>query len=105
MTSVRTSASTSKDGTKNERIGLRLASNLKDMLKHAAELTGDTLSGFVLASAIEQARKVIAGEEVLVLRGRDRERFFELLDNPPPANASLRKARRAYRAAVADGQD
>ncbi|MFO1429053.1 MAG: DUF1778 domain-containing protein [Candidatus Competibacteraceae bacterium] len=102
---MRTSASTLKEGTRNERIGLRLASHLEDMLEHAADLTGDSLSGFVLASTLEQARKVIAWEEALVLGGRDRERFFELLDNPPPANASLRKALRAYRAVVADGQD
>jgi predicted DNA-binding antitoxin AbrB/MazE fold protein len=36
-------------------------------------------------------------EAMTVLSARDRDRFLELIDNPPPANAALRSAIADYR--------
>jgi len=85
---------------KSERIGLRTTADLKATLERAADLEGESLSSFVLTAALREARHVLATQETLILRGKDRDRFFELLDNPPPAPETLRDALREYRRRV-----
>ncbi len=48
-------------------------------------------------AAIQHDETPFAEERVTVLSDRDRDRFLELLDNPPGPNAALRKALAEHR--------
>ncbi|MFO1432228.1 MAG: DUF1778 domain-containing protein [Candidatus Competibacteraceae bacterium] len=74
---------------KAERINLRASKEAKDLMQHAADLLGTTLSAFILSQAYEAARRVVADQEILWLSNRDRDRFLTALENPPVPNEAL----------------
>jgi uncharacterized protein (DUF1778 family) len=78
--------------TKNGRLELRLASQKKELLARAATVRGQSVSEFVMASALLRARKILATEESLMLSELDRDVFFQALENPPEATYELKKA-------------
>ena len=47
--------------------------------------------------AIQEDERQFAEERMTVLSDRDRDRFLELLENPPGPNAALRKALAEHR--------
>ena len=60
----------------------------KALFMRAAELTGWSLTDFVLASAQETASRTLREHDVMILGTRDREAFVDALLNPPePATA------------------
>lgn len=78
--------------TKNERINIRLSEPAKRRIEQAASFVGKTVSGFIVASAMEHAEKTIKDHETLVLSQRDADRFFDAILNPPEPNAKLHEA-------------
>ena len=48
-------------------------------------------------TAVEGREPPFPEETITVLSDRDRDRFLELLENPPPPNAALRNAVAEYR--------
>jgi len=64
--------------TKDERINLRLKHNAKLMLERAASFEGQTISKFILGSALAHAEKTIQKHEVMALNARNSETFFNL---------------------------
>jgi uncharacterized protein (DUF1778 family) len=78
--------------TKNGRLELRLASQKKELLARAAAVRGQSVSEFVTDSALLRARKILATEESLVLAEKDRDIFFQALENPPEPSDALKKA-------------
>ena len=86
--------------TKDDRLQVRLDAASKSILQRAASYRRKTVSQFVLATALEQAEKVIRENEVTSLSNADWAVFFEALTNPPPPNAALRKAFANYRKAA-----
>ena len=69
---------------KTERIEVRLSTEHKALIEHAARLRGQSLSAFVVSEALEQARRV----ELTVLTRRDWEQFLQIMDReeePAPA--------------------
>jgi uncharacterized protein (DUF1778 family) len=78
--------------TKDDRLQVRLDVVSKGVLQRAASYRRKTVSQFVLASALEEAEKVIRENEVVSLSRADWAIFFDALTNPPPPNAALRKA-------------
>jgi uncharacterized protein (DUF1778 family) len=78
--------------TKDDRLQVRLDVVSKGLLQRAASYRRKTVSQFVLASALEEAEKVIRENEVVSLSRADWAIFFDALTNPPPPNAALRKA-------------
>ncbi len=83
--------------TKDDRLQVRLDVVSKGVLQRAASYRRKTVSQFVLASALEEAEKVIRENEVVGLSAADWMVFFDALTNPPPPNAALRKAFTKYR--------
>lgn len=77
---------------KQERVNLRLQNIAKELLEKAASFEGQTLSGFILKCALEQAEEVVQKHEVMKLNKQDSELFFDALDNPSHCNESLSKA-------------
>jgi uncharacterized protein (DUF1778 family) len=85
----------------NERLDLRVPSQIKRMIEHAAALSGQTVSSFILGTVTRKARRVIRDAEVIELTNRDRDRFLAALEKTgAQPNAALRRAAERYKAAM-----
>lgn len=80
-----------------DRMDFRLSPEQKALIEKAAAYSGETLTGFALATLIDEARRVVREHESVTLTVRDRERFLELLDSPPEPGRGLRRAARRHR--------
>jgi len=90
---------------KTARFEARITEEQKALFVRAAELTGRSLTDFVLASAQENATRALRDYEAMVLSARDRETFVAaLLDAPGPA-PRLRKAVCRYKERHRHGVD
>ena len=75
-----------------ERIHLRVARDVKEMVEQAAALTtGGDVTAFVVGAATERARRVLGDLEVTRIDDASRERFYDLMMNPPKPSAALKK--------------
>jgi uncharacterized protein (DUF1778 family) len=74
------------------RISARVSAAVAETLNEAADLTGTTLSSFVVQAALKEAQRVIDREKTIYMSNRDVAMLLDLLDNPPPPNAALSKA-------------
>ena len=74
---------------KDERINLRLQPSTKLMLERAASFEGQSVSKFILNSALAQAEQTIKEHEVLQLNAQDAQAFFDALDQPVNFNRKL----------------
>ena len=77
---------------KNERINLRLKSSAKSLIERAASFEGQTVSRFILTSALEQAEKTVQKHETMTLKAKDSRIFFEALAAPVRFNRKLAEA-------------
>ncbi len=82
---------------KPERIEARLSSDAKVVIQRAAEISGRSVSDFVVNSALEAAKETIREHEVIVLSARDSIIFIEALLNPEGPNEALLAAARRHR--------
>ena len=64
--------------TKDERINLRLKHHAKLMLERAASFEGQTVSKFILNSALNNAEKTIQEHEVMALNTNDSDISFTI---------------------------
>jgi len=81
---------------KVERLEARVNAETKALCQEAANLEGRSLTDFIVASAVESARRVIRERELIDLSRRDRKAFVASLLNPPLPNQRLRDAARYY---------
>ena len=72
----------------------------KALIERAARLQGRSLTDFLIASAQQEAERVIHEHEVMVLSPRDSVSFVQALLNPPPPNEALRAAFRRHHGRV-----
>ena len=80
-----------------ERLEARISAEKKNLLKNAAELSGRTLTDFVINSACEAALRVIQEYQQLHLTAVDRDVFIHALLNPPKASNNLLRAVDQYK--------
>lgn len=85
---------------KRERLEARISPEQKALFQRAAELTGRSLTDFVVSSAQAAAEETIRSHEVITLSVRDSVAFVEALLSPPEPNEHLRAAARRYRAFI-----
>lgn len=83
--------------TRDARLEARVSAAQKSLLQQAAAFSGRTLSEFVVASAQDAARRVIAEHESIRLSREEHLAFVQTLLNPPEPNACLKRAAKAYR--------
>ena len=83
--------------TRGAQLEVRVSVAQKSLLQRAAALSGRTLSEFVVASAQDAARLVIAEHESIRLSREEQLGFVQALLNPPEPNARLKRAAKAYR--------
>ncbi|MDZ7784051.1 MAG: DUF1778 domain-containing protein [Halioglobus sp.] len=79
----------SKTRTSDDRINLRLARVAKQKLERAASFEGQTVSKFVLNSALARAEETIQAHEKMHLNARESEAFFNALSKPVRFNDEL----------------
>lgn len=75
------------------RLEARLAPEVHDILKRAAEIEGRSLTDFVVAAASAAARATIAQAEVLHLSRESAQAFASLLADPPAPSPAMERAR------------
>jgi uncharacterized protein (DUF1778 family) len=79
------------------RINVRLPSELKKTIEEAAAALGQSVSEFVIATVVREARHVLQEAQVTRLSNRDRDRFLKALnDADAKPNAALKAAARRY---------
>jgi uncharacterized protein (DUF1778 family) len=79
----------------NNRVALRVRPADKAVIMRAVALQQTDMTTFILRTALREAQSVIEEHERVKLSERDSQVVMELLENPPGANAKLRKAARA----------
>ena len=86
---------------KLERFEARIRPEEKRSLERAAELSGRSLTDFVMGAARSAALETIQRYEGITLTdARDREAFVSAMLNPPAPSARLRAAAARYRDAT-----
>jgi uncharacterized protein (DUF1778 family) len=80
-----------------ERLEARISADKKNLLKNAAEISGRTLTDFVINSACEAAIRIIQEHQQLHLSVSDRDVLIQALLNPPKPSARLLKAAKKYK--------
>jgi uncharacterized protein (DUF1778 family) len=92
-----TAAQTTSTKPKMERLEARLPADVKTIIQHAADITGRSLSDFIVSSALKAAEETIREREVIVLSARDSIALVEALLNPKGPNEALLAAARRHR--------
>lgn len=82
--------------TRDARLEVRVSAAQKGLLQHAAAMSGRTLSEFVVNSALDAARLVIAEHESIRLSREEQGAFVRALLQPPEPNARLKRAAKAH---------
>ncbi|TCO78314.1 DUF1778 domain-containing protein [Chromatocurvus halotolerans] len=88
--------------SKDERINLRLKHSAKRILERAASFEGQTVSKFVLNSALAHAEKTVQEHEAMRLNTAEADAFFQALSAPVTFNKKLLSALDEYRQRVTD---
>jgi uncharacterized protein (DUF1778 family) len=91
---------TAETAAKTARMEARLTDDQKTLFQHAADLSGRSLTDFVVSSAQEVAARTVREHEVLTLIGRDRQIFADALLHPPSPSKRLRRAAQRYKKAT-----
>jgi len=73
------------------RINMRVSERQERVLRAAAELSGETLTGFVLSVATERAEEVLERAQRIEVSAEAFERFVAALDAPPEEMPTLRR--------------
>jgi uncharacterized protein (DUF1778 family) len=84
---------------KTARLEARVTDDQKALFQRAADLTGRSLTDFVVSSAQEIATRTLHEREVLTLSGLDRKVFLDALLNSPSPSKRLRRAANRYKRA------
>ena len=81
---------------KTSRIEARIAPEVLAIVRCAAEIQGRSLSDFIASAAQEVARRTIDEQHLIRLSVSDRQRFAELLLDPPPLSPAMERAKEAH---------
>jgi uncharacterized protein (DUF1778 family) len=82
--------------TDTARLEARIPVQVYDQMQRAARLRGMTLTGYLIATAGEDARRVVEDAEIMRLARADQIRFAEALINPPRPNKRLSRAAKRH---------
>ncbi len=85
--------------TKTAWLETRITAEQKALFQRAADLTGRSLTDFILSSAQEVAARTVREHDVLSLSGQDRDLFVRAHLRPPTPSRRLRQAAIRYKRA------
>lgn len=83
--------------SRSERFEARLTEAQKALLLQAAKLDDETVTQFVVRSALRAAKRRLLDAETIKLSRRDAAALVDALANPPAPSAALRAAFDRYR--------
>lgn len=86
--------------TRASRLEARVSFEQKSLFQKAADLSGRTLTDFVISTLQDKSMRVIQEHETLVLTGEDCRMFVRSLLNPPAPSSKLIKAVKRYQKEV-----
>jgi uncharacterized protein (DUF1778 family) len=66
------------------------------IVKRAAELTGRSVSDFVVVAAQDAANRAVEEAHLIRLSVADQRRFADCLLNPPKPTVALKRAKKAH---------
>lgn len=75
-------ASTPQSTNRRHRLEMRVSPEQEALIREAADLADETLTGFVLGTATERARTLIDARRTVTLPNEAFDRFYEALDQP-----------------------
>jgi uncharacterized protein (DUF1778 family) len=81
----------------NERIDLRTSLEVKELIVRAASTAGMSVSAFLLGTAQEKAKQILAESETITLSTRDWNAFAKALDNTEKPRPKLTAAMKRHR--------
>ncbi|MBV8527972.1 MAG: DUF1778 domain-containing protein [Candidatus Dormibacteraeota bacterium] len=84
--------SSQREHLKTERLEARVTPEDKERFTRAAELTGRSLTDFLLANLHEATRRILDQHNVTLLSATDSQRVVDSLLNTPEPNDALRRA-------------
>jgi uncharacterized protein (DUF1778 family) len=76
---------------RTEKLDLRLTPAAKDTLRLAAESSRETVSDFVLKSALARADEILADRRVIKMNDEQWKAFMAALDAPPKPRPRLKR--------------
>jgi uncharacterized protein (DUF1778 family) len=94
---TKTRRETAKSLRREESVEARIAPDVLEIVRRAAEIEGRSVSDFLVGAAQEAARRTIEQTQLIRLSMKEQQRFAELLLAPPalpPAMARAAKARK-----------
>ena len=78
------------------RLEARIPVQVYDQMQRAARLRGLTLTGYLISTAGEDARRVVEDAEIMRLAREDQIRFAQALIDPPKPNDRLTRAAKRH---------
>ena len=81
----------------HERIDLRTSPEIKELIVRAASTVGVSVSAFLLGTAQERAKQILAESEMITLTSRDWNAFAKALDNTDEPRPKLSAAIKRHR--------
>ena len=82
---------------RDERIDLRVSSEIKTLLSRAASYSGMSLSAFLVSIAADKAQQVVSEHEIMTLTARDWDAFVTALYASDRERPKLAQAVRRFR--------
>jgi uncharacterized protein (DUF1778 family) len=86
---------------RRERLEARITPEQKALFQSAAQLTGRSLTDFIVSSVQAAAEEAVRTHQMLELTARETEAFLAALQDPPSPNERLRSAVRQHRTSTA----
>lgn len=87
---------------KRERLEARVTAEQKALIQRAADLSGRSLTDFMVGSAEAEAEATIHRHEIMHMTGPASVAFVEALLEPAEPNEALQEAIRRYRAFMSE---
>ncbi|MFM2119350.1 MAG: hypothetical protein RL722_818 [Pseudomonadota bacterium] len=86
----------SSSSSRTARVEARIAPEVLDLVRRAAELQGRSVSDFLVSAALKDAQKTLEEASLLRLCAEDQQAFAELLLNPPAPTPAMKRAVAAH---------
>lgn len=93
-----------RNSAKTQRINLRATERQEALIRRAAEATDNTLTDFILISAVEQAERVLADRRWFTTTDAQFDEFVRLLDAPLPSTSKFSRLFSRASRLPADGE-
>jgi uncharacterized protein (DUF1778 family) len=77
--------------SKPKRLNMRVSERQERVLRAAAELSGETLTGFVLGAATDRAERILERAQRIELSSEAFKRFVEAVESPAEEMPTVRR--------------